>query len=82
MVHISGTDWNQLDSVSNSLPDFKTVLLLPLASWEMVILSFWFILTFVNTTPRRADTLHYNVHSSVNIAATEMCLISKDSQDH
>ena len=40
MVHIEGTDWNQLDSVSNSLPDFKTVLLLPLASWKMVFLSF------------------------------------------
>ena len=47
MVHIASTDWNQLDSVSNSQPDFKTVLLLPLASWKVVILSFWFILIHI-----------------------------------
>ena len=40
MVHVANTDWSQLDSESIPHPDFKTVLLLTLASWEIVSLIF------------------------------------------
>ena len=40
MVHVASTDWSQLDSEYIPQPDFKTVLLLALASWEIVTLIF------------------------------------------